>query len=173
LQRVHKACDDLVLRLQQVSAGGVELVGPDMCAAVGVDELDIDPHPGGARLRRALQHVTHAQLLADRLGVDRLVLVSEGGVARDDEGGRGSRDARGQFVGQSVGQIVLRRIAGQIGEGQHHDGKTPSRERRLRVGGSGRDCVCRHDLRAVRDEQIPCARCYQDEQGCDPSGEQS
>ena len=46
--KVHRARqmgDDLVLRLQQIGARGVELIGPKMRAAVGVDELGVDPAP--------------------------------------------------------------------------------------------------------------------------------
>ena len=83
--RVRQTGDDLVLHLQQIGAGGVELVGPEVGAAVGVDELGVDPHLIAAGLHRAFQHVAHAQVLADRLGVDRLAFVGKGGIARDDE----------------------------------------------------------------------------------------
>ena len=66
--------DDLVLHLQQIGAGGVELFGPEMGAALGVDELRVDPHPVAAGLHRTLQHIAHAQILADRLGVAGLPL---------------------------------------------------------------------------------------------------
>ncbi len=36
--------DDRVLRLQQIGPGRVELFGPQMHAALGVDELGVDPH---------------------------------------------------------------------------------------------------------------------------------
>ena len=143
-----------------------------MCAAVCVDELGVDPHLSGAGLHRAFQHIPHTQILADGFGVHGLALESEGGVARDDEEVGDARDTRGQFVGQGVGEVILRRIARKIGEGQHHDGKTLRRERRRRVRRSGRCRVCRDDSRTVRCEQIPCARCYHDQQGCDPGGEQ-
>ena len=92
--------DDLVLRLQQIGARGVELFGPEVRAAVGVDELGVDPHLVAARLNRAFQHIAHAQILADRLGVDRLALVGEGRIARDDEAV--ARCARELVVNSSV-----------------------------------------------------------------------
>src|SRR4029077_14573156 len=36
--------DDRVLHLQQIGARRVELFGPEMRAAAGVDELGVDPH---------------------------------------------------------------------------------------------------------------------------------
>ena len=125
--RARQMGDDLVLRLQQIGAGRVELLGPDMGAAVGVNELGVDPHLIAAGLHRAFQNVAHAQIFADGLGVDRLALEREGRVARDHEAVRDLCEAGGQLVGQRVGEVVLRRIAGKIGEGQRHDGKTCGR----------------------------------------------
>ena len=42
-QGARQMGDDLVLRRQQIGAGGVELLGPQMRAASGVDQLGIDP----------------------------------------------------------------------------------------------------------------------------------
>jgi hypothetical protein len=55
-------------------------------AAAGVYQLGVDPHPIAARLNRAFENITHAQFLADRLGVDRLAFEGHSRVARDDEG---------------------------------------------------------------------------------------
>ena len=75
---VRQMRDDRVLRLQQIGAGRVELFGPEVSAAAGVDELGVDPHPIAARLHRAFENIAHAQILADRLGVDRLALEGHG-----------------------------------------------------------------------------------------------
>src|SRR5471030_2664506 len=77
--------DDRVLRLQQIGAGRVELLGPEVSATAGVDELGVDPHPIATRLHRAFENIAHAQILADRLDVDRLALEGHGRIARDDE----------------------------------------------------------------------------------------
>ena len=92
-----------------------------MRAAFGVDELGVDAHPVLIALHRAFEHVAHAQLLADRLGVDALALVGEGRVAGDHEAVADAREVGGQVVGDAVGEIILARIAGEIGEGQHHE----------------------------------------------------
>jgi hypothetical protein len=71
--KVHRArlmSDDLVPHLQQSGSGCVELFSPEVRAAVGVDELGIDPHLGAARLHRAFRLGAHARVLADRLGID-------------------------------------------------------------------------------------------------------
>ncbi len=69
--------DDRVLRLQQIGAGRVELFGPEVSAAAGVDELGVDPHPIAARLHRAFENIAHAQILADRLGGRRVGRCSD------------------------------------------------------------------------------------------------
>jgi hypothetical protein len=109
-----------------------------MSAAAGVDELGVDPHPVAARLHRAFENIAHAQILADRLDVDRLALEGHGRVARDNECVAHARETGGQCVGQSVDEVVLRRIAGQIGEGQHDDRKTRRFGGRLRGHACGR-----------------------------------
>ncbi|MGA9847296.1 MAG: hypothetical protein WBQ45_06605, partial [Roseiarcus sp.] len=90
--------DDRILRLQQIGAGRVELFGPEVSAAAGVDELGVDPHPVAARLHRAFENIAHAQILADRLDVDRLALEGHGRIACDHESIAHARETRGQFV---------------------------------------------------------------------------
>ena len=97
-----------------------------MSAGAGVDELGVDFGLGVDELHRTLQHIAHPQVPADGLRVERLALVGEGRIARDHEGPVNTSEAGGQLIGQRVDEVVLRRIAGQIGERQHHDGKTRS-----------------------------------------------
>ena len=52
-----------------------------------------------------------------------LPLKVDGRVARDDEAAADARKTGGQFVGQGVDEVVLPRIAREIGEGQHDDRK--------------------------------------------------
>jgi hypothetical protein len=87
-----------------------------MSAACGVNELGVDPHQIADRLHRAFQHVAHAQILADRLSVDRLALEGHGRVARDDEVAGDACEAGGQFIGESIDQVILRGVAGEVGE---------------------------------------------------------
>jgi hypothetical protein len=107
-------------------------------------------------LDRAFQHIAHAQILADRLGVYRLALEGHGRVARNDEVAGNAREAGGQFVSERVDEVILRRIAAEIGEGQHHNGEMRGRNGRLGV---------------VGHEEIPDAG-DQDEQRGDPGAEQ-
>ena len=126
--RARQNGDDFVLRLQQIGAWGVELFSPKVRAAASVDELGVDPDLIATWLHRALENIAHAQILADHLGVDRLALVSHGRIARDHkhagDGARHAREARGQFISERVDNIILRRIAAEVGEGHDNDGKT-------------------------------------------------
>jgi hypothetical protein len=75
VQRARQMGDDLVLHLQQLSPGGVELFGPEVGAAFGINKLGVDPDLIAARLDRAFEHVANAQVPANSLGVDRLAPV--------------------------------------------------------------------------------------------------
>ncbi len=137
VERIRQMRDDRVLGPQQICAGRVELFGPEVSAAAGVDELGVDSHPIAARLDRAFENIAHAQIQADRLDVDRLALEGHGRIACDDEGVAHARETGGQFVGQGVDEVVLPRIARQIGEGQHDDRKTRGLGGRLRGDACG------------------------------------
>jgi hypothetical protein len=54
VNRARQTGDDLVLRLQEIGTGRVELFGPEMGAALRVDELGVDPNRIAGRLHRAL-----------------------------------------------------------------------------------------------------------------------
>src|SRR6185312_4564453 len=134
-QGVGQAYDDLILKLEQIGHVLLELLGPKMRAGIRVDELGVDPHLVLVALHRAFEHVAHAERLADLLSVDALALEDEAGVAGDDETVLDARKLSSEVLGNSVGEIILRRIAGEIGERQHHNGRM-SRLRRFRQAAS-------------------------------------
>jgi hypothetical protein len=74
LKHAGEARDHFVLELEQVRDVFLEPVGPEMRAGLGVDELRVDAHPVEVALHRAFEHVSHAELLGDRLGVEVLAL---------------------------------------------------------------------------------------------------
>ena len=106
-QLIGEAGDDLVLHFEEIGERLVEAVGPEMIAALRVDELDIDAHAVGVALDRPFEHIADPKLLADFPGVDILALEREGGVAGDHEGAAEARQVGGQVLGDSVGEIVL------------------------------------------------------------------
>src|ERR1700719_4902758 len=106
LQGPCEAGNDLVLHLQEIGAIGIELIGPQMRACLGVYELGMYPYLIAAALFAPLQHVADAEVLADLLHVHGLALVGEGGAARDHERAADPRKARGQLFGDCIGTIV-------------------------------------------------------------------
>ena len=58
-----------------------------MRIGLGIDQLGIDADPVSQPADASLRHVPHAQLAADPLCVDPLVLIRELGIARDHEHG--------------------------------------------------------------------------------------
>jgi hypothetical protein len=70
-----------------------------MRARFRVNELGVDAHPVGVALHRAFEDITHAELLADRLGVDVFALEGEGGIAGDDEAVVQTRQFGGEILG--------------------------------------------------------------------------
>ena len=106
--------DDLVLHRKEIGLIRVELIGPKVSARQRVNELGVDSHARPALLCATLQHVAHAELLADLLYVHRLAAIGEGRGARDDETARQPRQAGGQFFSQNIAEIILARIAREI-----------------------------------------------------------
>jgi hypothetical protein len=87
----------------------------------GVDQLRRDTNAIAGFLHAAFQHVADAEILGHRPWGHRLAAIDLGRVARDHEKARVLRQRVEEVVGQSVGQVVLRRIAAQIGERKHGD----------------------------------------------------
>jgi hypothetical protein len=94
-------------------------VRPGCC----IDKLRVHPYAVAAALYAAFHHIAHAELAADHPSVDRLVLEGERGIACDDEGAGDARQIGCQAFGNSIDEIVLLRIAAEVGEGKHDDGQ--------------------------------------------------
>jgi hypothetical protein len=78
----------------------------------------------------ALQDVARVKLPADLPDIDRLALVLEGRIARDDNELGEPRQLGCDVLGHAIAEIVLLRVAAEIGERQHRDGG-PIKHRRL------------------------------------------
>jgi hypothetical protein len=84
-ERAHDLLNHLVLRGEDVGEIAIEALGPDVPAALGIDELRGDAHAVAGFADRAFEHEAHAQVAPDLLHFDRSSLVGKGGVAGDDE----------------------------------------------------------------------------------------
>ena len=116
-QAIGQSRDHLILQLEQVGDVFLEAVGPEMRAGVRIDELGVDAHAVLVALHRAFEHIAHAELLADILGVDVLALEGEGGVAGDHEAVADARQVGRQILRNAVGEIVLGGIAERLVKG--------------------------------------------------------
>ena len=136
-QLIGEARDDLVLHVEQVGDRLVEPVGPDVVARRGVDELGVDPHPARAALNAAFEDVTDIEFPADLLGVDRLALVGESRIARDDDRVGKPGEIGCETLGHAVHELFLLFSAAETGERQHDD-RAPRRPGLLRRRFEGR-----------------------------------
>src|SRR5262245_25392620 len=112
---------DLVLNEEDVDHLTIEPVGPDVSAGFSVDELRRDAKAVVGAPDAALEHVAHLEL-APKLGyVHRLPLVLKCRVACEHMQVVRPRQLGQNVLGQAVAEILLFRIAAQIGEGENGD----------------------------------------------------
>src|SRR5258705_7127184 len=89
----------------------------------GVYQLPRDTDPVSRLPQTAFENIPHAQFAPDLLHIDRAVLVSEAGIARDDEQAGKPRQRSYDLFDNPVGEIILRGVAAHIGEWQNGDGR--------------------------------------------------
>ena len=86
-----------------------------------VDKLDVHAHAISASLNAALEDIADVQLAADLLQINRLALVSEGGVAPDHNGAAYAREVGRQALRNPIDEMLMGSVAANIGEGQDDD----------------------------------------------------
>ena len=109
------------LHIEEVGQGLIETLGPEMIACFGVDKLDIDAEAVPAALNAAFEDIADVQFAADLLQIDGLALVGEGGVAPDHDRASYPRKIGRQALRDPVDEMLLLRIAADIGERQDDD----------------------------------------------------
>src|SRR5690348_1244271 len=88
VKRYSNSVRDLVLKREQIARVRVEALGPEVGVGLRVDQLGIDADLIARTPNAPFEYVTHTKLSADALGVDPLVLIGEGGIARDHDHAR-------------------------------------------------------------------------------------
>src|SRR5690349_18630573 len=102
-----------------------------MCAVRYVDQLCRDAHAIAVLSHGAFQEIAHAELATDLLCIDCPTLVGKCRVAGDDEEPPDAGKRGDYLLDHTVGEILLLRIATQIGEGKRRDRRLiGKRERR-------------------------------------------
>jgi hypothetical protein len=106
-QLIRKPSYNFILHIEQVSHGLIEALGPEVRAALRIDELDVYAKPITGALDAALQHVTDVQLAPDLLHVEGFALVGECRVARYHERAGDARQIGGEALGYAVNEVFL------------------------------------------------------------------
>src|SRR5271165_2013362 len=86
-----------------------------------IDQLCVDPDLVARPLDASFEDIANAQLVANLLGLGRLVAVAERGIAGNYKHVSDPRQIGRQVLGDRVGEILLVRVAVQVGERQHDD----------------------------------------------------
>ena len=123
LQLLDNGVGNFVLDGKDIRQIPIETFSPDMAAVFRVDKLARDADSGSSFSYTSLKNVTHSQLLADLLHLDRFIFVSERGVSRDDEESGNLRKIGNDILGNAVAEIFLLRVAAHIVERQNGDGR--------------------------------------------------
>jgi hypothetical protein len=76
---------DPVLQLEHFIELAVEVIGPKMGTALGVDQLTSDAEARAGLAHTTLEDVAHAELAADLTDIDRASLIGEGRAPSDDK----------------------------------------------------------------------------------------
>src|SRR4029077_5913311 len=105
----------------QVADVAVEPLGPKGRTRFGIDQLRVDSDLLAGALDAPFKNIAYPELAADLLYIDRLVLVSERGVARNHQAALDAREIGGQILCDTIGKIFLLRFIAEIGKGQHHN----------------------------------------------------
>ena len=121
LQCPRNLAGDLVLKAEQIAHVAVEPLRPEVRARFSIDELRVYANLLARSTHAPFQEVTHAELAADALCIDRLSLIGEGGATGDYEAPLDAREVGRQVLGNAVGEIFLLRVVAEIGERQHYD----------------------------------------------------
>jgi hypothetical protein len=121
VERDRNSTCDFVLQGEKIAHVAVEPLRPQMRVGLGINELRVDADLFIRPLNASFEYISHAQLAANLLCVDRFVPVGERGIARDHEHVLDPRQIGRQILGDPVGKVLLVGVVAEIGERQHHN----------------------------------------------------
>ena len=114
-----------------------------MAVDLGVNQLDRDPDPLADLAHAAFDDVVHAQFARELQHFDRLALVLERRIARDDEQIAKAEQLGDDVFGDAVGEELLLGVAAQVEERQDRDLRLVGALARGRRRSRRRDQSCR------------------------------
>ena len=115
----YDAFGDTVLKFENFIQFTVEILRPQLCSAPGIHQARGNPQPTCRLPDTAFKRVAHTQFCCHLPHIHGFALVGEGGVAGDDGETLEAAQSRDDVFDNTIGEIVLFRIAAQILEGQH------------------------------------------------------
>ena len=121
---------DLVLQVEEFFEFEIEPVGPQHGFGGCVDEFDGDAKALVGPPQAAAENVTHAEAPLDFLCGIGAEIEQEGRVPRDHHQIAEPGEAGNDVFGDPLAEMIVTRIAGQIGQRQDRDGRMPDRLRR-------------------------------------------
>ena len=86
-----------------------------------VDQLRGDAHAPASFANRAFEDIADPKVAPNPLYVDNLALVRKTRIPGDDEEPADAAECGNDLFDHTVGEILLFRVAAQIGERQHRD----------------------------------------------------
>src|SRR5215217_2866306 len=108
-----------VLQVEDVGKLAVELVGPEVVANLGLDELTRDADPSPRLPDGTLKDVAHAEVPADLAYIDSFALVDEGGVSGDDEEPADAGQRGDDVLDHTIGEVLLLGLSADVHEGKN------------------------------------------------------
>jgi hypothetical protein len=107
---------DLILQGGEIRTIAVEPIRPNIAAGRKIRKRHVDPDLISGAAHRALHCPPDAEILPERLDVDRLVFVCEGRPTPDHECAGNLREIGSQVGRNGVSEIVLLRIVVEVRE---------------------------------------------------------
>ena len=127
---------DVVLGAKDVLCGAIEILRPEFAARLRVAELCRNAELLADPPHGPLDDVLHLQRFAELAHVEiTSPAKSVRGAARGEMEARHAADLGRQFIGDAVGEVILRRVATDIDEGNHGEHRLDGRYRRRRPPG--------------------------------------
>ncbi len=134
-----------ILHREHVGAGALEGVAPEQLAIARAGQLRGEANAIAGAPHSAFDNGTHAQRLAHLGREDRLALEGETrGAAGQAQAGE-LREGVRQFVGETVAEVLIVRVAAGIDEGQH--GERGNGTGGLHTSGARCRCACGRGVR--------------------------
>ncbi|MEM8792663.1 MAG: hypothetical protein AAGE80_13670 [Pseudomonadota bacterium] len=116
--------DQIVLDVENVLKLPVVTLGPNMVPGRTIDQLGRNSDPTARFAHTAFDDIGRAQLCSGGRRIDRSALEGEAG-APGDHWKRAPMGQRGdQILGQTIREILLLRVARDVLERKHGDGRT-------------------------------------------------